>query len=121
MTRDEFMAIAEKEVEKIFESNKNGMMNLVARAWAEGKRNAETEELSRIVKEAIDRATPVLSITTPTWSPETYNDPNTPVTKEPDAVKPVVDVDTWKCGNCGHRLEHQEMLGDNILFYDQYE
>ena len=74
MTRDEFMAIAEKEVEKIFESEKNGIMNLVARAWA-----------------------------------------------ETDVVKPVVDVDTWICGNCGHRLEHHEMLGDNILFYDQYD
>ena len=72
MTRDEFMAIAEKEVEKIFESKKNGMMNLVARAWAEGKLNAETEELSRIVKEAIDKVTPAYPITTPTWPPITY-------------------------------------------------
>lgn len=35
-------------------------------------------------------------------------------------VKPVVDIDTWKCGNCGHTLEHQELLGDNVLFHEQY-
>ena len=34
--------------------------------------------------------------------------------------KPVVDVDTWKCGNCGHRLEAQEKLGDNVLFHELY-
>lgn len=38
--------------------------------------------------------------------------------KEP--VKPVVDIDTWKCGNCGHTLEHQQLLGDNVLFHEQY-
>ena len=37
-----------------------------------------------------------------------------------EPVKPVVDIDTWKCGNCGHTLEHQELLGDNVLFHEQY-
>ena len=40
--------------------------------------------------------------------------------KAQDPVKPVVDIDTWKCGNCGHTLEHQELLGDNVLFHEQY-
>lgn len=40
--------------------------------------------------------------------------------KEQEPVKPVVDIDTWKCGNCGHTLEHQELLGDNVLFHEQY-
>ena len=40
--------------------------------------------------------------------------------KEQEAVEPVVDIDTWKCGNCGHTLEHQELLGDNVLFHEQY-
>lgn len=35
-------------------------------------------------------------------------------------VKPVLDIDTWNCGNCGHTLEHQELLGDNVLFHEQY-
>ena len=40
--------------------------------------------------------------------------------KAQEPVKPVVDIDTWKCGNCGHALEHQELLGDNVLFHEQY-
>lgn len=40
--------------------------------------------------------------------------------EEQEPVEPGVDVDTWICGNCGHRLEHQEMVGDNILFHEQY-
>ena len=40
--------------------------------------------------------------------------------KAQEAVEPVVDIDTWKCGNCGHTLEHQELLGDNVLFHEQY-
>ena len=37
-----------------------------------------------------------------------------------EPVEPVVDIDIWKCGNCGHTLEHQELLGDNVLFHEQY-
>ena len=40
--------------------------------------------------------------------------------KAQEPVKPVVDIDTWKCGNCGHTLEHQELLGDNVLLHEQY-
>lgn len=40
--------------------------------------------------------------------------------KAQEPVKPVVDIDTWKCGNCGHTLEHQELLGDNVMFHEQY-
>lgn len=54
MTRDEFMKIAENEIDQILVSHKNRMMNIVTRAWAEGKRNAETEELESIVREVLD-------------------------------------------------------------------
>lgn len=40
--------------------------------------------------------------------------------KAQEPVKPVVDIDTWKCGNCGHTLEHQELLGDNVLLHECY-
>ncbi len=40
--------------------------------------------------------------------------------KEQKAIKPYLDVDEWKCGNCGHDLEHQELLGENVLFHEQY-
>lgn len=40
--------------------------------------------------------------------------------KAQEAVEPVVDIDTWQCGNCGHALEHQQLLGDNVLLHEQY-
>ena len=40
--------------------------------------------------------------------------------KAQEPVEPVADIDTWKCRNCGHTLEHQELLGDNVLFHEQY-
>lgn len=40
--------------------------------------------------------------------------------KAQEPVGPVVDIDTWKCGNCGHALEHQQLLGDNVLLHEQY-
>ena len=40
--------------------------------------------------------------------------------KAHEPVEPDVDVDTWICGKCGHKLEHQEMVGSNILFHEQY-
>ena len=55
MTRDEFMDEARKEVDQILVSHKNRMMNIVARAWAEGKKNAEVSSIEDVVKEAIDK------------------------------------------------------------------
>lgn len=40
--------------------------------------------------------------------------------KEKGPVEPNLDVDEWMCGNCGHKLEHQELLGDSMLFHEQY-
>ena len=40
--------------------------------------------------------------------------------KEQEPVEPLVDVDTYVCPNCGHRLEHQGMLGDNVIFDEWY-
>lgn len=40
--------------------------------------------------------------------------------KAQEPVEPILDIDEWKCGNCGHALGHQELLGDNVLFHEQY-
>jgi NAD-dependent SIR2 family protein deacetylase len=41
--------------------------------------------------------------------------------KKQDPVKPIVDVDTWVCGACKHRLEKQYLIGDNVLVNETYE
>jgi predicted RNA-binding Zn-ribbon protein involved in translation (DUF1610 family) len=40
--------------------------------------------------------------------------------KDQEPVKPSVDVDTYVCPNCGHRLEVQGKLGDNVIFDERY-
>ena len=41
--------------------------------------------------------------------------------KRNKAVKPIVDVDEYKCSNCGHTLEKQVLLSPNILLHEFYE
>jgi len=41
--------------------------------------------------------------------------------KGQEPVKPIVDVDTWACGACKHRLEKQELIGNNVLVNETYE
>ena len=61
MTRDEFMAYAESEVDEIVGRQKNRIMNVVSRAWAEGKKAAEIEGISEIVKAALEQTREVLT------------------------------------------------------------
>lgn len=67
MTRDEFMGIAEAEITAIMASQKNRIMNVIERAWAEGKKNAESDAVFNLVKEAIERAEKNVPYTLPTW------------------------------------------------------
>ena len=55
MTREEFMTHAKREIDAAFNGNRNRLMNLVEQAWAEGKRNAETDSVMEIVREALRR------------------------------------------------------------------
>ena len=40
--------------------------------------------------------------------------------EEQRPVVPMLDIDVWRCGKCGHKLEIQELLGDNVLFHEQF-
>ena len=55
MTRDEFMAFAEKEIDAVLKTNKNRLMDVVYRAWAEGKKAAEIDALTETVRQALER------------------------------------------------------------------
>lgn len=71
MEREKFMQEARRTAHQILEGKENGIMNLVQRAWAEGKRNAETETLRAAIDEALDKwepkAEPVEDAVYPTW------------------------------------------------------
>lgn len=62
MTRDEFMKVARVDAGRILESKENGIMNLVERAWAEGKRNAEVDTLKAALEEALDKRDKICTI-----------------------------------------------------------
>ena len=55
MSREEFMKWAENEIDQVLAANKNRLMNVAMRAWAEGKRNAETESVIQVLKAAIGK------------------------------------------------------------------
>lgn len=65
MTREEFMEEAQKEIDQILITYKNRFMNLVMKAWAEGKKNAEYErvevlgsEIGEFIKKKIEESLP---------------------------------------------------------------
>lgn len=55
MDREEFMQWAENEIDQVLATGKNRLMNVVMQAWAEGKRNAETESVIQVLKAAIGK------------------------------------------------------------------
>ena len=56
MTREEFIRRAQEEVNDASHVYRNRMLNLIEQAWAEGKRNAETEAVTKIVESAVKDA-----------------------------------------------------------------
>lgn len=65
---------AKEEIDRAFAGQRNRMMNLVERAWAEGKRNAESEAMVEAVRDALKpilRDTQPIVPIVPTWIPGT--------------------------------------------------
>lgn len=77
MTREEFMKLAEQEIDKAFQGQRNRMMNLVQQAWAEGKRNAETEQVTEIVRGAVAEIQKQLQPVQPVVVPPPFGEPIT--------------------------------------------
>ncbi len=84
MTRDEFMTKARAEVATIFGRHENHIMNLIAQAWAEGKKNAEAEQICKTVQDAliiaqehiaIPPVQPVVYEPVPYWQQPGYKPP----------------------------------------------
>ena len=92
MTREEFMAHAKSEIELALGGTKNRLMNLVQQAWAEGKRNSETELITGILREAVEKLT------------------EKPKTGSWEAVDPDVRgyTNKFRCTNCGRNIRLAE-------------
>ncbi len=41
--------------------------------------------------------------------------------KEQEAVEPILEQDSMVCGNCGHEVIWQRMIGDNVLADEQLD
>ena len=41
--------------------------------------------------------------------------------KEQEPVEPILEQDVMVCGNCGHEVIWQKMIGDNILVEEQLD
>lgn len=83
MTRDEFMEYAKGEILAALTTQQSRIMNLIEQAWAEGKKNADTDAVVEIVRDAISRAekralyAPLDIPVTPL--PVYYNTPDKPI------------------------------------------
>ena len=40
--------------------------------------------------------------------------------KKWEPIAPKLDKDTFVCANCGHELEHQKLVGENIVYNERY-
>lgn len=100
MTREEFMKHAEEEIDLAFSGRRNRLKNLVEQAWAEGKRNAETEGISAIVQEAITR-----TLTPAKWR---VVDDDIHCTYECSACGKWTMSPSDYCPGCGRKMEEIE-------------
>ena len=41
--------------------------------------------------------------------------------KAQEPIKPKINIDTWVCGNCGTRVEHQSMIGPNAVLAETFK
>ena len=55
MTRENLMEYARTEIRSALKNAENRLMNVVERAWAEGNRNAEINEIVSLLNEALER------------------------------------------------------------------
>lgn len=95
MTRDEFMKHAAEEIDEALRRQKNRMMNLVEQAWAEGKRNAETEQVTEIVRGAVaeiqKQLQPVQPVVVPV--PQPVAPFGEPITTPTWPISPIITCD----------------------------
>ena len=96
MTREEFMKLAEREIDAAFRGKRNRMVNLVQQAWAEGKRNAEMEQVTEIVRGAVAEIQKQLQPVQPVVVPQPVAPFGEPITTPTWPIPPIVTCDASK-------------------------
>lgn len=71
MTRDQYMDSARDQINEALAKVRNRMMNLIAQAYAEGKKSAETAHMEAILREVIGRMEKPEKTETASAEPET--------------------------------------------------
>lgn len=89
MTRNEFMEWATDETAQAIGKFRNCVMNIASRAWAEGRKAAEIEGISEIVKAALEQTRPA----------------DVQPAKEGKNITENNPVDEFVCSKCGIILE----------------
>lgn len=59
---EEFMKRASDKIDAAVLTQKSTLLNLVSKAYDEGKRNAETDRIAALVADALDRFCPLMCI-----------------------------------------------------------
>lgn len=77
MTRDAMIAVAEREINEALDKLRNRMIWLVERAWCEGKKSAEMEQVAEIVKGAVAEIQKQLQPVQPVVVPPPFGEPIT--------------------------------------------
>lgn len=113
MTREEFMKLAEQEIDKAFQWQRNRMMNLVQQAWAEGKRNAETEQVTEIVRGAVAEIQKQLQPVQPVVVPQPVAPFGEPITTPTWPISPIITCDASKGDVPEAHFEEGDTDGDN--------
>ena len=90
------MKHAEQEIDKAFQGQRNRMMNLVQQAWAEGKRNAETEQVTEIVRGAVAEIQKQLRPIQPVMVPQPVAPFGEPITTPTWPLPPIITCDASK-------------------------
>ena len=93
MTRDAMIAVAEREINEALDKLRNRMIGLVERAWCEGKKSAEMEQVAEIVKGAVAEIQKQLQPVQPVVVPPPFGEP---ITTPTWPFPPIITCDASK-------------------------
>ena len=118
MTRDAMIAIAEREINEALDKLRNRMIGLVERAWCEGKKSAEMEQVTEIVRGAVAEIQKQLQPVQPVVVPQPVQPFGEPITAPTwpfpyNPANPTIIYDASKGNAPEAHFEEGDADGDN--------